>query len=178
MWACLLCIVHYLLSYVCIWIMQRVHMCDVTHAYVLYDSFTCVTWPIHPSDMTRLVRRCDEIFFQKNVCGRTFDSNIYIQIYISIYVRWDSFICVTGLFHMCDVPILVNMRGEIYFLRFFLMCGVAHMCSETLPDVWQDSFISVIWHYSLVCVARFIEIYVDVWHCTYVRRHSFTRWTW
>ena len=127
-----------------------IHMCDVNHSCIWHDSTRSYVWR-------------DFLF----VCGRTYDS----------YVRWDLFICVTGLFHMCDVPILVRMRGEIYFLRFFLMCGVAHMCSETLPDVWQDSFISVMWHYSLVWVTRFIEIYVDVWPCTYVRRDSFIRVT-
>jgi len=63
---------------------RLIHMCDMTHSYLGYDSFTCVTWPIqicrylwliHMGDMTR-----------SYVC---LDSSIYI--------------CVIWLIHMGDL---------------------------------------------------------------------------
>ena len=48
--------------YICVtWLLQMgrhmwrdsIHMCDMTHSHVGHDSFTCVTWLIHMSDMTQ-----------------------------------------------------------------------------------------------------------------------------
>ena len=47
-------------------------MCDITHAYVLHDSFTCVTLLIHMCDITHS------------------------------YVRHYSFMFATVLIHICD----------------------------------------------------------------------------
>jgi len=65
-----------------------------------------------------------------------------------VYVWHDSFICVTGLIHMCDMT---------------------HSC------VWHDSFICVTWliHMRVMCMCDMIHsyvcpVYVYVWHDSFM----------
>jgi len=67
-----------------------IHVCDITHLHVWYDSFTCVIRLIHTCDMTH--SHCDMTH-----------SNLLFQ-YLSDQRVWrDSFTCVTRIIYTCDM---------------------------------------------------------------------------
>jgi len=138
------------------------HMCDVPHAYLWHDSFTCatwdsfiwVTWHIHICDMTYL---CTISLVHKY--GVTHS-----------HVWRDSFICVTWLIHVwqdpficlwrdvCDVTHCETGYGSFICVTWpFYICDRPHLyvCHDTFPYVawlihaWHDSLICMTW---LFCV--------------------------
>ena len=56
------------------------------------------------------------------------------------FVRGCSFICVTWLFHMCDMTLLY-----VWHDSFICVTWLFYMCDMTLSNVWHDSFICVTW---------------------------------
>jgi len=72
-----------------------IHMCDMTHAHLWHDSFTCVTWLIYVCDMTHL--------HVWHVLCTFVTWMIHTGDLTHSYVWHDSFICVTWLVHMCGM---------------------------------------------------------------------------
>jgi len=103
-----------------------IRMCDTTHWYVWHDSFICVTWLIswHDSfmcvDMTH-VCLCTNALMMPLRCIPC----VYVTCLIHV-VRYDAFICVTWLIHMCD-------RSHWYVGHDSFMCvaWLIHMCDST-----------------------------------------------
>jgi len=160
-----------------------IHICDMTHSYVCYDSFICVLRLIHMCEMraTWLTHMCD--MAHSYVC---YDSFICVK-----WVRHDSLICVIYLIHMCAMP-------HSYMWNDWFICGalLIHLwywplrlkyCRWAIFSV--DSSICVLWliymcemthsyaeHYSFTCDIRG-DRYICVGQCffshPYVRYDSF-----
>ena len=114
----------------------------MTHSYVWYDSFICVTWLIH---MTWLIYMCDMTH---------------------LYVWHDSFICVTWLIYMsmhCQhITTLCNtlhhmgnrIAGHIHSTApctwhdSFIFCNMTHLYINTLP-----TYCNTLWHIAAHCNA-------------------------
>jgi len=85
------------------------YMCDMPHSYVWRASFICVTCLIHMCGVyifhTYILQHVTRHIHYAYEWGT---SHIYIwdmtHSYVFIYVWHASFICVTCLIHMCDVP--------------------------------------------------------------------------
>ena len=153
----------------------------MTHSYVWYDSFICVTWLIHICDMTHT--RCIHV-------------GPYIFMYRYSYSR-SSFICVTWLIHMCKMThsyvcdmthtrciqmgpislyintIALSRHSYVWHDSFVCvtwlipMCDMTHsMCDMTHSYVWHDSFICVNW---LIHICDMTHSYVwhESFHVTY-----------
>jgi len=140
----------------CVMLLMLVLICDMTHSYVWYDSFVCVTWRI--------------------VCGGGVDScatqgrqNIMGHfVDVGVDVGHDSFICETWLIvcgggvglHTLMLVLMWDMTHSYVWHDSFIcetwlfVCGVGvglHtlmlvlMCDMTHSYVWHDSFICVTW---------------------------------
>jgi len=113
-----------------------IHMCDMTHSFVLHDSFIVVIWLIHMRGMAYVC-----------MCDTTHS-----------YVWHDSFICVTWLIHMCDmthsyvshdacmcVTRLIHMRDITHsYVRhdsFIFVTRLIQMCDNTISCLWHNRFI-------------------------------------
>ena len=109
----------------------------MTHSYVWYDSFTCVTWLIHIHDVTHsyvwheLIHMCDMNSF---IC----------LTWTHSYVWHDSFKCVTWLNHMFDMPHSYVWHELIY------MCDMNSFICVT----WTHSYV---WHASSYAVGHFAK---------------------
>ena len=87
-------------------------MCDITHSYVQYDSFICVTWLIHMCDMTH-----------SYVCAMPCSST-----------RHDSFMCVTWLIHMCDMThsyMCATTYSPVRHGSIICVTWLIHVCDMT-----------------------------------------------
>ena len=113
-------------------------MCNMTYSYLSHDSFICVTWLIHTSDMTqdlciaficvtRLIHVC-----VIHMCDMTHSC------------LWhDSFICVTWLIHVCDMT-----HSCVWHDSFICVTRLIHIFHMTISQTWDDTFI-----YATRCVA-------------------------
>ena len=91
------------------------HMWDTTHWYGRHDAFTCETWLTHMWDMTHPYVQATVQQLAEKVCVlKAIDVNLQVCIYrhrslficvdmTHSYERYDSFICVTWLVHMCGM---------------------------------------------------------------------------
>ena len=96
---------------------------------------------------------------------------------IRIYVWQDSFICVTWLFHMCDMNLSYAWHDS-----FICVTWLIHVCDMTYSCVWHDSSICVrwlihmcdmthsyamthsyVWHDSFICVTWLVH-----WHDSFI----------
>jgi len=90
------------------------YMCDLTHSYVWHDTLICVT------------------------CRSA--SHLHHTCCLCCVFTWrshDSFVCVTGLIHMCDMT-----RSYVRHDSFIFVTRLIHMCDMTRLYLWHDPFIS------------------------------------
>ena len=129
-------------------------MSDMTHSYEWHDSFRCVTWLIHMSDIQMIlvwhVSFWLAIFFSLHASCSCALWNMYpSMIPLSIRKR-----CVTCFIHMWDMS------------DFLLMtCGVFSFCC-ILSNMYPSTI-----HLSILCVAWFNYTcdmsHLDVWHVSF-----------
>ena len=80
-----------------------IHLCDMTHLYVWNDPFICVIWLIHMHDMTHWYVWYDQFTWMT--------WPIHMRDMTHSYAWHDAFLCVTWLIHMtwliqtCDILI-------------------------------------------------------------------------
>jgi len=142
-------------------VMWFIHMCDMTHLYVWYDSFIIVDLLLCP------VTRC---VVDHSFTSATWLSHMWDMTHS--YVRHDSFICETWLIHYCR---LTAVHCDV-LCRQSLKCE----CDMVHSHVWQsvtwlihmwDVTPSYVWCDSLICETWLMHMW-DVTH-SYVRRDSF-----
>ena len=118
-----------------------------------YDKFICVTCIF--IFMTWLNHTCDTTH---SLCNMT---HSHVWRHTHIYVRHDTFICVTWLIrHVC---------GVTHSYARLDSCSIGncacretrfvHMCDMTRSHVWYDTFICVTWLMHMCDVTR-----LHVWH--------------
>jgi len=154
-------------------------MHDMTHWYVWYDSFTCMTWPIHMRDMTHSYAWHDSficVTWLIQTCDMT-HSYVWHKSFMNAhsYVWHDSFIC---------VPWLIGMRVVLLDCLFVPGPRLIHICDMThdwleldlcingdslhvtwaYTHVWQDSFKCVTWFLHVCDVTHSYE-----WHDSFTR---------
>jgi len=133
-----------------------VQMCDMTHAHVRHDSFTCETWLISGESVQR---------FEQLYC-----------VPPTVYVWRDSFIRI----HMCDITFMCDMthacvrhdafvcanasfKCEMWLIsRSSLVCHQLYMRDMTHSYVQHDWFICATWLINMCCITH-----------SYVRHDSF-----
>jgi len=131
-----------------------IHVCDMTHSCVWYDSFMCVTWLISVCDITYLYVWHDpfiRVLYLIPECDTTY-----------LYVWHDWFVCATWLIHVCDVTHSCVWRDALICVTCLIgMCDVPHWY------VWRDS---------LTCVTRLIDMcdvtHWYVWHDSRLMRRA------
>ena len=125
-------------SFVCVaWL---IHMSDVFHLYVWdlahsnvwHDSFICVMWLIHMCDMTPLC-----VWHDSFICVTCL---IYMCDMTQSYMWCDSSIWVARLIHTCDM-----IHSYVWHDSFICVTWPIHVCDMTHSYVWQDSFIYMSW---------------------------------
>jgi len=131
-------------SYICVpWL---IHMCDVTHFYVLHDSFTFLT-RANVFTLISLHKALRSVTWLIYTCGM-----------IHSYVWHDLFLRETWLIHMCDMT-------HLYVWHDFSICvtsklGNLHLNSAALgPEVRVMTHLRV-WHDSFMCDFFFCETWL------------------
>ena len=135
----------------------------MTHSYVWYDSFTCVTWLIHMWDMTDSYAWHD-LF----MCVTWL---IYLFDMTHSYTWHDLFISVTWLIHTCDMT-----HSYVWHDSFIYITWLIHICDMTHSYMWHDSFISVTWLIH-ICDMGSIHPTCDsnVWHNSFTNEGCWKR---
>ena len=162
---------------VCVWVSVRVrvtciYMCDMFHACVEHDSFTCVTWLIYLCDMTH-----SSVWHDSSICGKVLlymcditHSHVWHNSFLvchdspwshvtflpppkrapppTIKNVWrNSCMCVTWLLHVCDMTHLYVWHDSIIRVTWFtsVLCFPKRATRIQFKKVWRDSFTHVAW---------------------------------
>jgi len=156
------------------WAILLTHMFHMTHPYSWHDSYRCVTWFIHVCDMTHA-----------HICAllcvmRTF-ADYYPQIlcldpachdsFAPQHVQCDSFMCVTGITHKCDMTHSHAWHDSFVHSLFFLAClwvrdGFPALCVTWLFHmwIWLTLHMTSSWrHYEFVTLSP-----LCVWHDSFI----------
>ena len=110
--------------------MNYSYVCDIIHSCVSHDSFICVTWLIHPCDMTHSHDSFICVTWLIHMCDMTHS-----------YAWHDSFICVTWLIHMRDMTHSYAWHDSFICVPWHIhMCAIKHsyMRDMTRSNMWVD----------------------------------------
>jgi len=153
-----------------------IHLCDMTHSYMLRDSHKCVLSSATLLDNPASSRVTGRI----PVCGMMHSCWTWLIHMLACWpwlihvcdmthtcVWHDSYMCVTWLIHVC--PHLRDLRAWLI-----------HVCDMTHSYVWHDSFICVTWRIHM-CDKTHVRLrawLIHVCDMTHVTQNSFICVAW
>jgi len=125
-------------SFICVtWL---IHMSDMTHSYVWHDSFICVTSLIYTRDTTHLYVRCDSCILRVT------------WLIISIY---DITTCMHAHMHVCTCTCVYSYtRMHVYTCIYVCICIYMHLCvykNESCLRSYKRLARERVWQISRVC---------------------------
>jgi len=136
-------------------------MCNTTHWYVCYDSYTCMTWLIQMCDMTTPYAQSHPVTrSQPHTCTHT-HTHTHTRTHThthahahahtpNSHARGDTFLGVHALavawhIHTCDLT-----HPNVWLVSFISVTWLNHMCDVRNSHVWHDSLL--VWQDSFKCV--------------------------
>jgi len=145
---------------ICIWVLNYVY--DPRSGLIHTTNYSM---SIHHA--TKCVYESQNMYLSQELCLSVH------RIWLSTYVWYDSFICMTWFIHVCNMT-----RLYVWHASFICVTWLVHMCNMTHSYVRHDSFTCVTWllhvrdmtpqyerPVSLICVTWLMHVWCDTFIC-------------